>query len=423
MKIRIQLLVLALAAVLGWPSLASAQTRIVATPDCVQTFTFDAAGSGVSYDNRSTACTTWTMVYQSSGFSVVSISMQQAPDSFGQPGAWVTWANLASGTQPLTSIVGDSITGYKYQPWVRVNAATLTGTGRVTGTLYGYRAGGGQNANSAPDGGTGTGAQQVQGTTAEGATTVGNPVLIGGKDATGFARMINVASSGAQAMGQATTGADGQANNGQGAFMMTNGSLASSGIKVAPMVFNGATLDQLRGGTDGSWIGVNTAGADGVAATVARPQSNAGSGLMVNPMVFNGTTMDRLKGDTKGLEVHGTRSGFSCYVTSTATTIQAFGGSCAAPGASNSLYITDVSFSTSAAAGTAADSYPTLKSGTGGTCGTGTAVVWGALAAANTAIVNNLSVPLKIAANSELCWIMSTAGTKVIVINGFIGPS
>ena len=107
---------------------------------------------------------------------------------------------------------------------------------------------------------------------------------------------------------------------------------------------------------------------------------------------------------------------------STATTITALGGSCVAPGAGLSIYITDISFSTSAAAGTAADSFPTLKYGTGGTCGTGTTVVWGALTTANSTVVNNLTTPIKIPANSEVCWMMSTAGSKFIVLTGYIAP-
>jgi hypothetical protein len=112
----------------------------------------------------------------------------------------------------------------------------------------------------------------------------------------------------------------------------------------------------------------------------------------------------------------------SCVVTvSTATTIQAVGGSCAAPGAGLSLYVTDIEFSTSAA-GIAADAFPTLKTGTGGTCGTGTAVVWQALTAAAGVFVSNSTIPIKLPANSELCWITSTAGSKALQIRGFIAP-
>lgn len=123
----------------------------------------------------------------------------------------------------------------------------------------------------------------------------------------------------------------------------------------------------------------------------------------------------------RGIPVHGIRTGFQCIVVvSTATTVQAVGGSCVAPGAGLSLYITDIEFGTSAAAGVAADSFPTLKSGTGGTCGSATAVVWQALTTANSTVTSNYSTPFKVAANSELCWIMTTAGSKTIQIRGFI---
>lgn len=116
-------------------------------------------------------------------------------------------------------------------------------------------------------------------------------------------------------------------------------------------------------------------------------------------------------------------AGIRCYVpVSTATTIQAVGGSCVAPAAGNSIYITDIAFGTSAAAGTAADSFPTLKSGTGGTCGSATDVVWGALTTANSTVVENLTRPIKLTAVHELCWIMSTAGSKTLVITGFVAP-
>jgi hypothetical protein len=64
-----------------------------------------------------------------------------------------------------------------------------------------------------------------------------------------------------------------------------------------------------------------------------------------------------------------------------------------------------------------------LKTGTGGTCGSSVAVIWSALGAANVAIVDNMTTPLKVPANSEICWIVSGAGSKTLRINGYIGPS
>lgn len=127
--------------------------------------------------------------------------------------------------------------------------------------------------------------------------------------------------------------------------------------------------------------------------------------------------------DSKGLLTHGATGGISCVVTvSTATTVQAVGNSCVAPGAGLSIYVTDIQVSASAS-GIAADAFPTIKYGTGGTCGTGTGIAFGVLSAS--AIVGfqaNFSTPIKIPANNELCWIASTAGSKFLVINGFIAP-
>jgi hypothetical protein len=139
----------------------------------------------------------------------------------------------------------------------------------------------------------------------------------------------------------------------------------------------------------------------------------------------DGSAIRALKVDATGVPVSAPGTHFRCTVTvSTATTIQAVGGSCVAPGASSSLYITSIQASTSAASGTAADSMPTLKYGTGGTCGSGTTVFWLTLTGANTSVVQTFpDTPIKIPANNELCWIMTTAGTKTFVITGYIAAS
>lgn len=114
---------------------------------------------------------------------------------------------------------------------------------------------------------------------------------------------------------------------------------------------------------------------------------------------------------------------FRCVVaTSTATTITAVGGDCVArPGLTP--WITDISFSTNAA-GITADSFNTLKYGTGTTCGTGTTVFWGAMTAAatQTTVSQSFTTPLRLAAGVDLCWINSTAGSKFLVIAGFYKP-
>lgn len=383
------------------------------------------------FDNRNTACTTWHLSYTNSGFSALQIQFEKATNVADQPGVWVVWPNLASGTTlPLTDTSNSQATGYRYQPWVRVRTVSVTGTGRVYGILYGWRpvsnqdASGTSTATVATDSGNRT---IVVGPTATGVAPSTSPVYIAGIDESGQTRPPRYANAdGAQIAARALTGAD-NISNGSGALaVVTNG--GSGYLGIWNYVYDGATWDRWPGNSaNGAQVALNSTVAgltDGNSNSFSNLAGSGGGTIATYTygMSFNGTTWDRLRGDTKGLEVHGPRSGFTCYVTSTATTIQAFGGSCVAPGAGNSLYITDISFGTSAAAGTAADSYPTLKFGTGGTCGSGTAVLWAALGVANSTIVGNFTTPLKVTANNELCWIMSTAGTKVITISGFIGP-
>ena len=113
---------------------------------------------------------------------------------------------------------------------------------------------------------------------------------------------------------------------------------------------------------------------------------------------------------------------FRCTVTvSTATTITAVGGDCAAePGMSH--YITDIAAGSTVISSTAADAMPTLKYGTGTTCGTGTVVVWLAQNLANTTVIDNRETPIRIPPGNDLCWIASAAGTKHWVITGYKAP-
>lgn len=111
-----------------------------------------------------------------------------------------------------------------------------------------------------------------------------------------------------------------------------------------------------------------------------------------------------------------------CVVTvSTATTLTAVTGCTARPGMA--LSITDINFSTNASA-IAADTFNTLKSGTGTNCGTGTAVVWGAFSAAATqaSTPQRFVTPLRLPQNTDLCWINSTPGSKFLVITGYYTP-
>src|SRR3989442_698329 len=111
-----------------------------------------------------------------------------------------------------------------------------------------------------------------------------------------------------------------------------------------------------------------------------------------------------------------------CVVTvSTATTIQAVGPPCDGRADGTSIYITDVFFSASAT-GIGADAFPTLKFGTGTTCGTGTTVFWGVVTAAAFAVPQALATPMRIPATNDICWISSTAGSKFLLLAGYRAP-
>jgi hypothetical protein len=123
-----------------------AQTQVVQQPLCSFNFgPLTATGAqpvnGLDFHNQ--GCMFWTFEYKSTGFSVVSIVLQGAPDMNGSPGTWVTLPGTVSiGTNPATSITG-AFTAVTVSPtnaaaWIRINLTTATGTGSIAGRAYGY---------------------------------------------------------------------------------------------------------------------------------------------------------------------------------------------------------------------------------------------------------------------------------------------
>lgn len=82
-----------------------------------------------------------------------------------------------------------------------------------------------------------------------------------------------------------------------------------------------------------------------------------------------------------------------------------------APGASLSIYITDIMLSNGATAGNV-----TLLDGSGGT------VLWEAYPAVNGGAVLNLRTPIRLTANTALCITSTTVTTHSIFIGGYIAP-
>lgn len=126
---------------------AFSQTTI--KPDCAITFSFTttAATSNTTCGNNTQGITTWVLAYSSTGFSAISLVVQSAPDVSGAPGTWSTFGGTvlttsqfpgSSGINPNTSITSANTGLAGYFPWNRVNLTSITGTGKVTGTLYGF---------------------------------------------------------------------------------------------------------------------------------------------------------------------------------------------------------------------------------------------------------------------------------------------
>ena len=127
-------------------------TKVV--PDCVIPFNFTANNSTSNLtcgapngSPNSSGIAFWLVVYDNTGFSAVSLAVQSAPDVSGAPGTYVNFAGTvfssaqvpgSSGVNPNTATTS-AFTGFAgYYPWMRVTLASITGTGRVKGNLYGF---------------------------------------------------------------------------------------------------------------------------------------------------------------------------------------------------------------------------------------------------------------------------------------------
>jgi len=215
-------------------------------PDCQIFISLAAAAPTATFDNRFQGCVTWTVQYQSSGFSGLTLTFQSATGAT-TPGTFGTYTGTTvTGANPMTSTTGETSTfanGTLTVPWVRMRLSGLTGSGNVTGVLYGFKAGpssGGGGGSSGCVGTVGTPCI-VAGPDASGAVSTQAPVQVAGNDGTdvrsiatdtsGNTKVVGSAAPGAAAGNPVTTGFRDDSSNvlsafafpDQGAFTLSSG--------------------------------------------------------------------------------------------------------------------------------------------------------------------------------------------------------
>lgn len=220
------------------------------SPDCMIFFNQTATGASTTYDNRDVGCVNWAVTYMANGFSALTLVFQTAQDNSGVPNTFGTFGGtVVTGAASMSSITSTYSTYLGYAPWVRVNLTAVTGTGRVTGVMYGYRIGwgGGAGGGGAPSGST-VDVTQWGGT----ATTLGQktmaasvPVVVA-SDQSAVTVQGGAATAAALAGNPVRTGiSDGtNAQNAISASAATNANAAVGIPAVAKSVFNGTTWDR-----------------------------------------------------------------------------------------------------------------------------------------------------------------------------------
>lgn len=111
------------------------------TPDCVKVFQFTSSGQfSTTIDNRQQGCTDkWTVAYQSTGFSAVSLTFESASGAVSSGTFSAFSGSTVTGSNPMTSTSGTVSTFSGYAGWLRVKLTSATGSGTLTGVLYGYK--------------------------------------------------------------------------------------------------------------------------------------------------------------------------------------------------------------------------------------------------------------------------------------------
>ena len=145
-------------------------------PDCVIPFSFTASGQVTSNSTcgapnggaNGNGIASWVLVFYNYNFSAISLLVQSAPDNNGVPGTWGAFGGTilsssqypgSSGINPNTATTSGFTGLAGYFPWMRVQLASVGGTGKVTGALYGF-----YNSTLAKAGSGGGGGPTIAGT-------------------------------------------------------------------------------------------------------------------------------------------------------------------------------------------------------------------------------------------------------------------
>lgn len=175
------MLLFGLCAVMGWntakylfpndPITVHAQVPTT----CTLNGSFTGVAVSAQIDNRTLGCYQWRLSYNSTGFSAISIQVEQAPDAGGVPGSWAAFTGttvVTDGSNPSTNTNSAIIGIHSAAAWVRINLVSKTGTGTIKYQFWGANS----TSNVASSKGGATGATGATG--AMGATGATGPVIL-----------------------------------------------------------------------------------------------------------------------------------------------------------------------------------------------------------------------------------------------------
>lgn len=272
----------------------------------------------------------------------------------------------------------------------------------------------------------------VVGAAASGATKAGNPIQIGGvfnttqpTVTTGQAVESQSTARGAQIVATGTDTFNVTVNTALPAGTNAIGKLAAnSGVDIGDVdvtsVIPGTgttNLGKVQHGADPGGSGNSHDSEVGVLAMATRIDDNS----FVGSTVQNNGEYTHLVTDINGslrVTMAGVKT-FKCQINSTATTSTLVTGCTTGLLGGQRFFITSIQWSSSIISTTA--NFMRIQSGTGGTCGTGTTVLYeGYIPAAFNSVNVMFPTPLAAQSASELCFVHAGAGTRIVGIQGYI---